>query len=96
MGSQAATEGWSLSRRSIRYLQHPPRKTPSVSPEWYIETGRHATSVMRSTSELQALLVDLTGFEPATPRLQVEVTEIFSTRFDTPTGNKRQRHVLNA
>lgn len=94
MGSQAATAGWSFSRRSIRYLQHPPRKTPSVSPEWCIETGRHATSVMRSTSELQALLLDLTGFEPATTRLQVEVTEIFSTRFDIPTGNRRQRHVF--
>ena len=96
MGSQAATEGWSFSSRSIRYLQHPPRKTPSVSPEWCIETGRHATSVMRSTSELQVRYANLTGFEPATPRLQVEVTEIFSTCFDTPTGNKRQRHVLNA
>lgn len=95
MGSQAATEGWSFSRRSIRYLQHPPRKTPSVSPEWYIETGRHATSVMRSASELQVRYANLTGFEPATSRLQVEVTEIFSTRFDIPTGNRRQRHVIN-
>lgn len=92
MGSQAATEGF--SRRSIRYLQHPPRKTPSVNPEWYIEAGRHATSEMRSTAELQARYADLTGFEPATSRLQVEVSEIFSTRFDTPTGNRRQRLII--
>ena len=93
-GVTIGSGAWSLSRRSIRYLQHPPRKTPSVNPEWCVEAGRHATSEMRSTAELQARYADLTGFEPATSRLQVEVSEIFSTRFDTPTGNKRQRLII--